>query len=70
MQTLVADVQGLRKGLDLTKTERDKQPDNFVIFVSFSYFPEFFLDDYNICAVKPLYKDHPRVFVVMGWLNL
>lgn len=35
MQTLAADVQGLRKGLDLTKTERDKQPDNFIIFVSF-----------------------------------
>ena len=37
MQTLAADVQGLRKGLDLTKTERDKQPDNFIIFVSFLY---------------------------------
>ena len=35
MQTLAADVQGLRKGLDLTKSERDKQPDNFIIFVSF-----------------------------------
>lgn len=34
MQTLAADVQGLRKGLDLTKSERDKQPDNFIIFVS------------------------------------
>lgn len=34
MQTLAADVQGLRKGLDLTKTERDKQPDNYIIFVS------------------------------------
>ena len=38
MQTLAADVQGLRKGLDLTKSERDKQPDNFIIFVSFCYF--------------------------------
>lgn len=37
MQTLAADVQGLRKGLDLTKSERDKQPDNFIIFVSFCY---------------------------------
>jgi len=36
MQTLVADVQGLRKGLDLTKTERDKQPDNFVIFTFYN----------------------------------
>ena len=40
MQTLAADVQGLRKGLDLTKSERDKQPDNFIIFVSFCYFPK------------------------------
>ena len=35
MQTLAADVQGLRKGLDLTKNERDKQPNNFIVFVSF-----------------------------------
>lgn len=42
MQTLAADVQGLRKGLDLTKSERDKQPDNFIIFVSF-FFGELFL---------------------------
>ena len=40
MQTLAADVQGLRKGLDLTKTERDKQADNFIIFVSLCYFPK------------------------------
>ncbi|XP_031555885.1 formin-like protein 3 isoform X2 [Actinia tenebrosa] len=32
IQTLAADVQGLRKGLDLTKSEKDKQPNNFVIF--------------------------------------
>ncbi|XP_048575973.1 formin-like protein isoform X2 [Nematostella vectensis] len=32
LQTLAADVQGLRKGLDLTKSERDKQPNNFIIF--------------------------------------
>ena len=37
MQTLAADVQGLRKGLDLTKSERDKQPENFIIFVSFGF---------------------------------
>lgn len=36
MQTLAADVQGLRKGLDLTKSERDKQPDNFVIFTFYN----------------------------------
>lgn len=36
MQTLSADVQGLRKGLDLTKTERDKQPDNYVIFTFYN----------------------------------
>ena len=35
MQTLAADVQGLRKGLDLAKNERDKQPNNFIIYVSF-----------------------------------
>ncbi|KAJ7390170.1 hypothetical protein OS493_026677 [Desmophyllum pertusum] len=35
-QTLAADVQGLRKGLDLTKTERDKQPDNFIIFTFYN----------------------------------
>ena len=43
MQTLSADVQGLRKGLDLTKTERDKQPDNYVIFVSFCNVAKLFL---------------------------
>ncbi|KAK3756002.1 hypothetical protein QZH41_013189 [Actinostola sp. cb2023] len=32
IQTLAADVQGLRKGLDLTKSEKDKQSKNFVIF--------------------------------------
>lgn len=36
MQTLAADVQGLRKGLDLTKSERDKQPDNFIIFTFYN----------------------------------
>ena len=35
-QSLGVDVQGLRKGLDLAKAEKDKQPQNFVIFVSFS----------------------------------
>ena len=43
MQTLAADVQGLRKGLDLTKSERDKQPENFIIFVSFCFFLLFFV---------------------------
>lgn len=36
MQTLAADVQGLRKGLDLTKSERDKQPENFIIFTFYN----------------------------------
>ncbi|KAL9956184.1 hypothetical protein ACROYT_G037628 [Oculina patagonica] len=36
MQTLAADVQGLRKGLDLTKSERDRQPDNFIIFTFYN----------------------------------
>ena len=35
LETLAADVQGLRKGLDLTKSERDKQPNNFIVYVSF-----------------------------------
>ena len=35
-QTLNADIQSLKKGIDLTKTERDKQPNNFILFVSFS----------------------------------
>ena len=34
-QTLNNDIQSLKKGIDLTKKERDKQPDNFVLFVSF-----------------------------------
>ena len=34
-QTLSNDIQSLKKGIDLTKKERDKQPDNFVLFVSF-----------------------------------
>ena len=34
-QTLNADILSLKKGIDLTKTERDKQPNNFVLFVSF-----------------------------------
>ena len=33
---IAADVQSLRKGLDLTKAEKDRQPKNFIIFVSFS----------------------------------
>lgn len=31
METLTADVQHLRKGLDVAKSERDKQPENYVI---------------------------------------
>ena len=37
MQTLAADVQHLRKGLDIAKSEREKQPDNYAIHVSISY---------------------------------
>lgn len=50
MQTLAADVQGLRKGLDLTKSERDKQPENFIIFVSFGFvlFFSFRCSAYNL----------------------
>ena len=35
-QTLSNDIQSLKKGIDLTKKERDKQPENFVLFVSFT----------------------------------
>ena len=35
METLASDVQHLRKGLDAAKSERDKQPDNYAIHVSF-----------------------------------
>lgn len=38
METLTADVQHLRKGLDVAKSERDKQPENYVIHVSFQTF--------------------------------
>ena len=36
METLRGDVQQLRKGLDITKNEREKQPDNYALHVSFS----------------------------------
>jgi len=36
METLRGDVQQLRKGLDVTKNEREKQPDNYALHVSFS----------------------------------
>ena len=36
MDTLRCDVQQLRKGLDITKNEREKQPDNYALHVSFS----------------------------------
>ncbi|XP_065065568.1 formin-like protein 1 isoform X2 [Rhopilema esculentum] len=32
LQMIAADVQSLRKGLDLTKAEKDRQPKNFIIF--------------------------------------
>lgn len=36
MQTLAQDVQALRKGIDITLYEREKQSQNFVIFISYS----------------------------------
>lgn len=35
METLAADVQNLRKGLDVAKMEKEKQPDNYALHVSF-----------------------------------
>ena len=32
---IAADVQSLRKGLDLAKAEKEKQQRNFIIYVSF-----------------------------------
>ena len=37
MMTLVADVQGLRKGIDLTLFEREKQSSNYILYISFSH---------------------------------
>ena len=37
MQTLAQDVQGLRKGIDLTLFEREKQTSNFVLYISLSH---------------------------------
>lgn len=42
METLASDVQHLRKGLDAAKSERDKQPDNYAIHVSFPKY-DFFM---------------------------
>ena len=42
METLASDVQHLRKGLDAAKSERDKQPDNYAIHVSFPKYDFFY----------------------------
>lgn len=42
METLASDVQHLRKGLDAAKSERDKQPDNYAIHVSFQKYDFFY----------------------------
>ena len=45
METLASDVQHLRKGLDAAKSERDKQPDNYAIHVSFQKY-DFFMQQW------------------------
>ena len=35
MQMMSEDVRNLKKGLEELKSEKEKEPDNFVIFISF-----------------------------------
>ena len=42
MKTLASDVQASRKWLDAAKSQRDKQPDNYAIHVSFQKYDSFY----------------------------
>ena len=42
METLASDVEASRKWLDVAKSQRDKQPDNYAITVSFQKYDSFY----------------------------
>ena len=42
METLASDVEASRKWLDAAKSQRDKQPDNYAITVSFQKYDSFY----------------------------
>ena len=80
MQTLAADVQSLRKGLDMTKAEKEKQPNNFIIYVSFDilllnvlkvivYYEKWVLIHLQSCCIKPCNTVFPR-FSAAGLLQI
>ena len=54
METLCADVQHMRKGLDTVKNERDKQPENYVCLVSFRYL--YILTHFSFLLISLYYR--------------
>ncbi|XP_065183760.1 formin-like protein isoform X2 [Sycon ciliatum] len=56
MQTLAQDVQGLRKGIDITLYEREKQSNNFIIF---SFYNRAFR---KVTAISDNYKKMDEAF--------
>ena len=52
MQMLSEDVRNLKKGLEELKSEKEKEPDNFVIFISFHMCN---LREKTVCALGVYY---------------